>query len=53
MNAYGQTAQERFGVHLGSLNYNSASFYINQLGSHIYVRNEVFRDEFGWRQVKN
>lgn len=49
INAFGQS---RFGVHLGSLNYNSAIPYIDLLGKHIYVRNEVFRDEFGWRQVK-
>ena len=50
---YSQTAQERFGVHLGSLDYYSATPFISQLGSHIYVRNEVFHDEEGWRQIKS
>lgn len=48
--SYGQS---RFGVHLGSLTYPAAANYINQLGPQIYVRNEFFRDEFGWRHVKD
>ncbi len=47
------SSESRFGVHLGSLTYDSAAGYIRELGEQIYVRNEFFRDAFGWRQVKN
>jgi hypothetical protein len=56
INAYGQTEQERFGVHTGGLDFNSAAPYINSLGAHIYVRlggGVIFNDEYGWYQVKN
>jgi hypothetical protein len=46
------TTESHFGVHLGSLNYNSAVSHIRELGEHIYARNVVYGDAFGWKAVK-
>lgn len=45
-------AGKRFGVHLGSSTYASAAGPIAELGRHIFVRNEVYGDVFGWKVVK-
>lgn len=46
-------AQSHFGIHIGSLDYNSARSHINDLGEQIYVRTEVWGDVYGWKMVKN
>src|SRR3990170_4190931 len=54
INTFAQgTGESRFGVHLGSLDYNSAVGYITELVEHIYVRGPVPQDEIGWYYIKN
>lgn len=55
INAFGQgIGESHFGVHTGSLSFNSAATYIDSLGSQIYVRRGFpIADDYGWYYVKS